>query len=222
MRRDHLFICLLLVLFAALLLFGSRAGMYLQRALTGSVSSSDFLANLTTLRATVEGYGTIHTIKGDASLGGKIVPVYSRYPFNLKNEILIAAGESDGIQAGDVAVSDGSILGIVEQTWSDSALVETIFDTRFKAPVRIGQAATDALLTGGPEPKITLIPAGSKVAENDQVYTSGVNLPYGTELGVISGLGSTDNSLFMSAGLKVIYNPAALSEVTIIPKANKQ
>lgn len=218
MRREHIFLSLLVIFFAVIFTFGSRTGMYVQRLLTGPIALSETGGNLETLRATVEGYGTVHTLKGDTSVDGKTVPVYSRYPLNLKNELLIAAGANDGINPGDVAIFQGSILGTVEKVFADSALVQTVFDSRFKASVRIGSEGADALLVGGAEPKLTLIPLDSKVGDNDQVYTAGENMPYGTEIGALKNLRNSGNSLFKDASLKVFYNPATLDEVTVIPK----
>ncbi len=219
MRRERLFLGLLILLLAALLTFGYRGGMYVERLLTGPLPIDMGGGTIRTLTASVEGYGTIHTLQGDATLPGQVVPVYSRYPFNLKNEILVAAGAGSGIKAGDAAFFQGSILGTVEKVFAGSALIQTIFDARFKAPVRIGAEGVDALLVGGPEPQLTLIPADAKVQANDQVYSSGQDLPYGSELGTIGYLADSPNTLFKEGGLKVFYNPAEMNEVTIVPQA---
>ena len=190
--------------------------MRFQRILTGplpQVASE----TMTTLRSTVEGYGAIHTLAANLP-GAKVVPVYSRYPFNLKNEILIAAGTKSGVKVGDIALFEGSILGSVEKAFEDSALIQTIFDSRFKTPVRIGSQATDALLIGGSSPELTLIPANASANENDQVYSAGQDWPYGSSLGALHDLRSSENSLYKNGALRVFYNPATLSHVTVVPK----
>jgi hypothetical protein len=216
MKRETLFIGLLILLIVVMFGFGSKLGMRFQRVLTGPLPQ--FAGeNLTTLRSTVEGYGAVHTLAANLP-GAKTIPVYSRYPFNLKNEILIAAGTNDGIKEGDIALFEGSILGSVEKAFSGSALVETIFDSRFKTPVRIGTLATDALLIGGSNPELTLIPANAAVNENDQVYSAGEGWPYGMTLGALHDVKSSENSLYKNGALRVSYNPASLSQVTVVPK----
>ncbi len=216
MKRDTLFVLVLIMLIGVMFGFGSKLGMRFQRVLTGPLPQIAG-QTLTTLRSTVEGYGAIHTLAANIA-GAKTVPVYSRYPFNLKNQILIAAGKNDGIKEGDIALFEGSILGSVEKAFSDSALVETIFDSRFKTPVRIGSQATDALLVGGSNPELTLIPATAAAGENDQVYSAGEGWPYGSALGALHDLKSSENSLYKNATLRVFYNPASLSSVTVVPK----
>lgn len=220
MRPRHIFLGFLVLLFIVLMSVGSRAGMYVQRILSGPLPADSGSGTLRTLNTTVEGYGTVHTLQGDTTLAGRAVSVYSRYPFNLKNEILVAAGSESGIKAGDAAFFQGSILGVVEKVFAKTALVQTIFDARFKAPVRIGTEGTDALLVGGTEPQLTLIPSDAKVSPNDQVYSAGETLPYGSELGALQGLTDSANTLFREGGLKVFYNPAAMNEVTIVPQGS--
>src|SRR3989344_6996674 len=139
MRRDHLFLGLTTLFAIAFLVFGSPLGFRLQGALRGPYAPLATLPELETLTARLEGYGEIKTV-GAETLGKK-VPVYSRYPFNFKNEILIAAGEEEGIREGDTALFQGSLLGIVSKTFPHSAVVETIFDARFKVSVRVGLEA---------------------------------------------------------------------------------
>jgi hypothetical protein len=216
MKLETLFILVLTVLIVALFGFGSKLGMHFQRVLTGPLPQAAG-ESLTTLRSTIEGYGALHTLAANIP-GAKTIPVYSRYPFNLKNEVLIAAGKNDGIKEGDAALFEGSIFGSVEKVFSDTALVETIFDSRFKISVRIGTQATDALLVGGSNPALTLIPATAPANENDQVYSAGEGWPYGTTLGALHDAQSSENSLYKNGSLRVFYNPASVSQVTIVPK----
>src|SRR5689334_2713591 len=124
MQRDTLFIALLILIIVGMFTFGSRLGMKVQTVLAGPIASQATAPTIETLSQTVEGYGMTHTT-ASTTQKGIVAPVYSRYPFNLKNEILIAAGGNDGVKVGDVALFQGSLLGSVEKVFSDSALVQT-------------------------------------------------------------------------------------------------
>lgn len=219
MRRDSIFSAAAAVFIIVLFTFGSKLGMKLQTILAGPVGTPSSVPALATVSQTVEGYGMTHTT-GTTTVKGIAASVYSRYPFNLKNEILIAAGANAGIKVGDVALYEGSLLGSVEKVSGNSALIETIFDNRFKTPVRIGSAGTDALLVGGPEPQLTLIPRTATVAQNDQVYAAGEAFPYGTAVGALQDLKSSSDNIYRSAALRVFYNPAAMTSVTVIPEGS--
>jgi len=206
-RREHYFLIALILVVIVLFGFGSRAGLALQAALRGpmlgQVGTANVAASLSTAR------------------NGLTVPVYSRYPLNLKDQLSIAAGAADGIRAGDIALIDGYFVGIVEKTFENSAVVQTIFDKRFQAPVRIGAAGADALLKGGTDPEIALIPGSAMVSEGDQIYSAVEGVPYGTPLGSLRNLRDSDDKVFRAARLAVPYNSGSLKELTIIP-ATKQ
>jgi len=69
--------------------------------------------------------------------------VYSRYPMNFRNELLVSAGSNDGVTTGAAVVFQGMLLGQVEKVFPDEALVETIFDNGVKMPVRIGASGAN-------------------------------------------------------------------------------
>jgi len=220
MKRDSLFLVALSLFIVAMFTFGSKIGMKVQSAMAGPIPEVRDSANLATVSQTIEGFGTSRTAQSAAALGGKTVPVYSRYPFALKNELLIAAGEKDGVKVGDVALFQGSILGSIEKVYEDSALVQTVFDSRFKAPVRIGSSAANALLVGGPQPRLTLIPIDAAIGNDDQVYAASEGWPYGAALGVLEDMKKADDNIYRSATLRVLYDTAALSSVVVVPKGS--
>lgn len=161
---------------------------------------------------------SIGLARGEASLK---VHVYSQYPLNLKNQLSIAAGSLDGIAVGDIALSNGYLVGIVEKTFERSALVQTVFDKRFQAPVRIGASGADALLRGGNDPQLTLIPVNAAIAEGDEVYAAADGMPYGAALGSLRGLHDSGDKVFREASLSVPYNAGNLEELTIIPSSKQ-
>ncbi len=220
MRRDTLFITILSIFLICLFAFGSRLGMRLQTLLAGPVpQGSAVMESIATISRTIEGYGVMRTTN---AAGGRNVPVYSRYPFNLKNEFLLAVGEDQHVEAGDVALYQGSVFGSVEKVFKGSALVQTVFDSRTKIPVRIGAAGADARLVGGPEPRLTLIPKAADISENAAVYAAGVGWPYGAPLGTLRGLEDAPDNIYRIGTLRVFYNPAGVTEVTLLPHAENR
>ncbi len=220
MRRESIFLTSLVVLVAVMFGFGSKLGMRFQRTLTDPAPALGAVSTIETISQTIQRYGSTKTT--ESTLQGKKVPVFSRYPLNFKNEILVAGGEKEGIKVGDVALYQGAILGTVEKVFKDSALIRTIFDTRFKSPVRVGAEGADALLVGGVQPRLTLIPAAASVANNDTVYSAAEDMPYGIGIGAIQNLHDAPDSMFKDASLRLPYNPAVMSEVLLVPQNNER
>jgi hypothetical protein len=216
MFREYLFLGASVVGMALLLIFGQPLGFALQGILRGSYLPLTPAPQIATLEARLEGYGEIRTVA--ALAGGIKAAVYSRYPFNFKNEILIAAGDKQGIKVGDTALFQGSILGVVLKVFDNSALVETVFDSRFRTPVRVGLSGTEALLVGGNQPTLQLIPPDAPVENSDHAYSAAEGMPYGVRIGAVERVRDAKDGNYKEADLRVPYNPASLSEVVVVPK----
>lgn len=152
--------------------------------------------------------------------------VYARYPFNFKNEFLVNAGRKQGVMTGQAAaipavpsprrVQDTVFVGKVGNVFENTALVETVFDGRFQLAVRIGRTASEALLTGGNEPKIVLIPKTAAVAGGDVVYVAAAGFPYGMAIGEIGEVTVSRDNLFQEATLSLPYDASTVRAVLIL------
>ena len=145
---------------------------------------------------------------GKSTDGTDSIKVYSSYPFNNKGEIAIAAGEDLGLVPGDAIVIGGNILvGRVRSVFKLSSIVTTIFDPSWEVQVRIGESEVDALMQGGNELRLTLIPADEYIEKGDLVVSAGENLPYGLEVGFVGEIVSMSGNVFQEAiiepGLKI-------------------
>ncbi|MBI4086236.1 MAG: hypothetical protein HY433_03295 [Candidatus Liptonbacteria bacterium] len=157
---------------------------------------------------------------------GAFLPVfvYSRYPFNFKNELLVSAGANQGVDIGQTAViasngaaSSGSILvGKVEKVFENVSLVRTVFDSRFRSAVRVGGFGTNALLKGGGKPELSLIPKDAKIANGDVVYSASPDFPYGIAIGNAGNVRISSDQLFQEADVETNYNPNELQSIFII------
>lgn len=164
----------------------------------------------------------LENLKSSASGPQKLVQasVYSDYPFNFKNEILVDKGEADGVKVGQpvllfVSQRGSLLIGKVEKIFKNSALVETIFDSRFKTSVRIGNRGVNSLLVGGSAPKLMLIPKDSEVRDGEGVYSASSDYPLGTPIGVARNIRISSDQFFKEADLETAYNPNDFQTVFI-------
>ncbi|SRR6266481_1481112 len=142
--------------------------------------------------------------------------VYSRYPFNLKNELLINRGAQDGIRAGAPVFFGGTFLGEIEAVFQSSALVRTVFDERAEYSVRVGPKAADALFKGGNQPKLTLIDKKAVITAGDAVVNATPKFAYGLPIATIDMVTLANGSLFQEATLDFAYDINAIRNVTVL------
>ncbi len=142
--------------------------------------------------------------------------VYSRYPLNFKNELLVNAGSNDGVAQGDAVIFQGIMIGSVEQVFSGSSLVRTVFDGSFKMPVRVGSGGYDALFVGGAYPEATSIQKSAPVEPGDIVYTAAPGFPYGLPVALVSATGTSADDLFLTASLSFAYDINSVETVLIV------
>jgi rod shape-determining protein MreC len=141
--------------------------------------------------------------------------VYSRYPMNFRNEILVNAGANEGIAVGKAVLFGNIFIGKVTEVFSDSALVQTVFDGDFKMPVRVGRSGYDALLVGGARPKAGSISKKASLTDGDVVVTADSNFPYGLPVGVVRDVSISADNLFEEASIGFSYDINGIQTVLI-------
>jgi cell shape-determining protein MreC len=116
-------------------------------------------------------------------INGLEAKVFSAYPFADRSEIIIGAGDSDGIMVGDAVICEGVLVGRIKETGDKTSVVQTVFDPEFQVPVRIGEAETDALYVGGMNPKLNMIDSAETLKQGELIYSAAADLPYGLGMG---------------------------------------
>lgn len=144
------------------------------------------------------------------------VKVYSAYPFSNRGEIAIAAGRGDGINVGNIVTYGNNILiGKIIKTFESSSIVTTIFNPSWQSAVRIGEHEIDALLQGGNELTITLIPIEADVHDGELVITASQDLPYGLGVGTIKNIRTAPGGAFKEATLEPNFQFKQLKDVSV-------
>ena len=214
MRRDILFFGILLLALGALLFFDPAFSWQAQRYLYGGAEQGE----INTLHAeNIALRAELTALKGrnaavPSATGIRAASVYSRYPFNVKNEFLAGAGKQEGVREGDSVLLFGDkdpikiLVGKVEKVFKSTALVETIFDERWHSAVRIGDQGYDALLEGGISPRLTLIAKDARIVSGDIVVSADPAFAYGLAIGEIKSVAFSSDQVFQEAELSFPYN----------------
>lgn len=145
------------------------------------------------------------------------VKVFSTYPFNIKSQIAVNAGEAQGVKKLMPALFGKNILlGQVVEVSKNYSSIQTIFDPNWQLPVRIGEKEINGLLQGGNEPKITFIEKDKPISVGDAVYSAKQGFPLGLKVGEISEVKESAPGVFKEAVLKTPFNISDLREVEIL------
>ncbi len=183
MQKSNWILFILVVVLALLIFFKPYYGWEVRRFLAPSpAAQSGNSGNLALenekLKAELVRLENIKSQFPDRAPGFIGAMIYSRYPMNFKNELLINAGANDGVSANKAVVVAGVLIGKVSEVFDSAALVQTVFDSRFQTAVRVGQGGAQALLKGGAMPKLSLIPLDSGASAGDIVYSASPEFPH--------------------------------------------
>lgn len=230
MKKEVWFLGILAFGIAMLLLLAPTLGAKLRNSLKVSdieqSQNSELSAENLVLKTKIAELQSLQNTRVSTNDNNSIViaEVYSKYPFNIKNELLINAGEKDGIQNGDTVLvpngtsSEGILLGRVTSITSESSVVQTIFDERWQSSVKIGKDGVEALLGGGFSPSLTLIAKDATIESGDAVFNADQAFPYGLSVATIDQVGISKDQVFKEAKLNFPYSESQIQNVRVLKR----
>ncbi|MDP3956384.1 MAG: rod shape-determining protein MreC [bacterium] len=168
------------------------------------------------LRVELERFTSLKEQVSHVVPGTLLAEVYSRYPFNNKNELLIAVGAADGIKPKMAVTVNGLLVGRVEEVKDHLSLVKTIFDANLQLAVKVGDKGVNGLFKGGLSPEVSLIPKEAGVRPGSGVFSANTDLPYGLPLGEVAAIRDEPGEIWQTALLKISYDLENIKIVSII------
>lgn len=143
--------------------------------------------------------------------------VYARYPFDDNQSLIIDAGSKDGVEVGwPVLAAENYLLGKIVKVKADVSEARTIFSPDWKNEVRIGQGNIEAVLVGGRQPTLELIPADAEINPGDEVTSVSPDFPLGLFVGKVSEIITRPATSLKQAKLIIDYDPNKLEKVFIV------
>jgi rod shape-determining protein MreC len=146
---------------------------------------------------------------------------------SFSQSITIDAGTTSGVRQNMTVVSGEGLVGVVKESYSNSALIMLATDPDFKVGVRIAETQQIGILSGRGSKR-----AGLQLLDNQQIVKVGDvllargstnNRPFvpGIPVGVISAVDNTAGSIAQSASVMLYPNFSALSVVSVVLSAGK-
>lgn len=141
--------------------------------------------------------------------------VFSTYPLNVKDVLVVNKGSSDGVSVGAPVMQGGEIfLGVISEVSKNFLIVKTVFNPGWQLSVKIGENKINGLFTGGNEPKIELIE--KPVRSGEPVFISSKDFPLGLKIGEIGQIKENSDGVFKQATVKIPYSISEIDEVKIL------
>lgn len=230
-KRNYYFLGLVVVALAACALFipsyGYRLRNWLSPLASGPLDAANLAAQNQQLQAQLAKLQTVASQLPNSGSGAGVATstlpamVYSRYPLNFKNELLIDAGAGQGILPGKAVLFHGILIGTIDKVFTDGATVRTVFDPNFRIPVRIGASGgvnasgIDALFQGGAEPAIVSISKSAAIKTGDIIYSAAPGMRYALPIGSVGDVSISSNNLFQQATVNFAYDVNSVQTVEV-------
>jgi len=144
--------------------------------------------------------------------------VYSRYPVGSGGRLIVDAGSEDGVREGmPVLLSPGTLLGKVVAVKRTQSEVLTIWSSDWKSAVSIAPAGPKALLQGGSEPRLELVPKGAALAEGAHAANVSSEFPLGLLVGAVGApFAVSEGDLWSSYRLLPPADEAGIDSVLVV------
>jgi rod shape-determining protein MreC len=146
---------------------------------------------------------------------------------SFSQSITIDAGTTSGIRQNMTVVSGEGLVGVVKESYSNSALIMLATDPDFKVGVRIAGTQQIGILSGrgSKRAELQLLDNQQIVKVGDVLLARGStnNRPFvpGIPVGVISAVDNTAGSIAQTASVMLYPNFSALSVVSVVLSAGK-
>lgn len=225
MKRSTFSLWVLIALILLIMAFNPVAGSWVRKFFSAEKSAAPFQDIVIENVALKTRIAELENIVGSSTKQDSQIlkaGVYSRYPFNIKNELLLDAGTEDGVKEGMPVVvlggenSRGLLVGRVEKAYETRSLIQTIFDERWQSAVRIGTRGVEALFKGGFEPRLTLIGKQSELAGGEAVMNADEKFPFGLPVASLKEVSISSDQAFKEASLEFPYTLNHLSILGIL------
>jgi rod shape-determining protein MreC len=141
--------------------------------------------------------------------------------------ITIDAGTSSGVRQNMTVLSGEGLVGVVKESYANSALIMLATDPDFKVGVRVAGSQQIGILSGrgSKRAELQLLDNQSIVKVGDVLLARGStnNRPFvpGIPVGVISAVDNSAGSIAQSATVMLYPNFSALGVVSVVLSAGK-
>lgn len=140
-------------------------------------------------------------------------------PESFRQFVTLDRGRRDGIRPGMVAMSDGTVVGLISEAAEGTSRLQLASDPQFRLVARDQESGALGLLRGqlGGGLVLEKIAASDQVKPGDTIATSGLGgIPGNLYIGEIQAVNDRKGSIFQSAQITPMRSPATLRFVMVV------
>lgn len=127
---------------------------------------------------------------GRSELNRKEANVYSNYPFNNKDALIIDFGKTDGARVGMPVFGSGDfknvLIGRIRAVKDKQSEVMTMFDSAWVSGIKISHNDSKAVLKGGVPPRLELVSGETEIKKGDVILNTSSEFPINAPVGVVA------------------------------------
>lgn len=153
------------------------------------------------------------------SLQLKPTRVVGYAPDNVRKFLTIDIGKSSGIKKGMAVVSNGALVGTIDEVFAYSSRVFLLSDTDFRIRGTGQDGRADGVVAGqvGSGYSMNNIAQGDKISIGETVITTGSDIiPKGIIIGTVESVERSDNAVFQIAQVRPAINLSKLELVFVV------
>jgi rod shape-determining protein MreC len=158
---------------------------------------------------------------------GVATRVIARPPSIYAQEVVVAAGSSDGVETNDPVVTPDGLVGLVTEVTSNAAKVTLLTDQESAVSAVDAESGAAGIVRRGPSDSSILVldrvGKDQQVGEGDKVITAGWKTgkleslyPRGIPIGVVSGVGQQDVDLYKRIQVTPLVDFDSLDNVIVL------
>lgn len=138
---------------------------------------------------------------------------------SLTGGITVKVESNDGIEIGNVVLSEGFLVGCVSNISGNFVTIQLITDSNSSIPTTIQNKNISGIATGeiGNGLNLEQVPQNDNVVVGDSVITSGLggSVPKGLILGTVTNVSKSSNSIFQDITLSPMIGFSEIERVLI-------
>ncbi len=143
--------------------------------------------------------------------------VYSHYPFNDRNALIIDRGSLDGVKVGmPVLAARGVLLGRVTNVKDRVSEDRKSIDPAWKSSVVVGEHKIKAVLQGANNPRLELIPKDAVIKEGDMITNIAPEYPIALRVGSIGSARLDEKKVWQIADVDVAFGIEDIDTVLVV------
>ncbi|MEZ0323422.1 MAG: rod shape-determining protein MreC [Hydrogenothermaceae bacterium] len=151
-----------------------------------------------------------------------VAKVIAFSPENMIKSFSIDVGSKDGVKPGDIVITNGYVVGMIGDVYSNFSTVIPVDDKNFKITVRTLKTGELCFYQGLDKGKgyLKFITPDQDIRVGDTIVTDAIsgNIPAGIPIGIVKNISQKEGEFFRYVEVDLFYKPTLLNYVIVVSR----